>query len=253
MNEREKGLSKTKTISIIMPALNEEDNIEGALDSVVTVTERLFDDYEIIVVNDGSTDQTLDIVHESIRRNKKIRVLSHSSPRGFGASFDTGRGRAGMPYCVMVQGDNPFTCETLSEFFSHVGKADVICGYWKNPGERTKTRQLISTLYTKFLNALLRLDLKYYNGLQVHLTDWVKHVPIKSSGFGFQAEILVAAINDGKSYLQVPTAYVERPEGGVTKIFKLKNMLSVLRTISRLWLMRKKRASGNQKELGLSH
>jgi len=241
MSEPVKGLSKTKTISIIMPALNEEDNIGGALDSVITAAEKHFDDYEIIVVNDGSTDQTLDVVHESVRRNRKIRVVSHSSPRGFGASFDTGRGRACMTYCVMVQGDNPFTRDTLSELFSHVGQADIICGYWKNPGERTKTRQLISTLYNKFLNALLRLDLKYYNGLQVHLTDWVKHVPIKSSGFGFQAEVLVAAINDGKSYLQVPTAYVERPEGGVTKIFKLTNILSVLRTISRLWLMRKKK------------
>jgi len=242
-----------KTISIIMPALNEEENIEGALDSVITAAEKHFDDYEIIVVNDGSTDKTVDIVHENIRRNKKIRVVSHSSPRGFGASFNTGRRHASMTYCVMVQGDNPFTSDTLFEFFSCVGKADIISGYWKNPGERTNTRRLLSTLYTKFLNALLRLDLKYYNGLQVHQTDWIKHVQIKSSGFGFQAEVLVAAINDGKSYLQVPTAYVERPGGGVTKIFKLKNILSVLRTISRLWLMPRKRGSGSQKELGLSH
>jgi len=246
-------ISTMKTISIIMPALNEAENIEGTLDSVVTAAEKHFDDYEIIVVNDGSTDKTLDIVHESIRRNTKIRVVSHSSPSGFGTSFNTGRGHARMTYCVMVQGDNPFTSNTLSEFFSRVGEADIISGYWKNPEERTNTRRLLSTLYTNFLNALLHLDLKYYNGLQVHLTDWIKHVQIKSSGFGFQAEVLVAAINDGKSYLQVPTAYVERPGGGVTKIFKLRNILSVLRTVSHLWLMTRKRASETQKELGVSH
>jgi len=245
--------TKVKTASIIMPALNEEGNIQGALNSAISAAEEHFENYEIIVVNDGSSDKTLDIVQVNIQYNKNIRVASHSSPRGFGASFDTGKKLATMTYCVLVQGDNPFTSETLSRFFSHVGKADIICGYWKNPEKRTKTRHLISTLYTGLLNTLLRLDLKYYNGLQLHRTDWLHDLEIKNIGFGFQAELLVAAIKDGKTYLEVPTAYVERPGGGVTKIFKLKNILSVLITIPRLWLMSRKRTSGNLKESGLSH
>lgn len=225
---------KQSSISIIMPALDEEGNIQGSIDSAVYAARKHFDDYEIIVINDGSTDNTLGIVKENIARNNKIKVISHPKSQGFGASYDTGRKNAKMEYCVMVQGDNPFNRDTLQNFFSYATKANIVCGYIANPDFRPKSRQIISLLYTRLLNLIFKLNLKYYNGPQIHRTEWLRNLKLKSSGFGFQAEVLINAIKDGQDYIKVPIVYTERPGGGATKIFDLKNIFSVINTICRL-------------------
>jgi len=234
MTSERENISKKRSISIIIPALNEEGNIQGSIDTAVYAAAKNFEDYEIIVVNDGSTDGTLAIVEKNIRNNNKIRVISHPETRGFGASYNTGRNNAQMQYSVMVHGDNVFPRESLDEVFSAVGKADVVCGYIKNPESRNRIRQLISKAFTKFMNVFFRLSLKYYNGIQIHKTEWLRNIKLNSAGFGFQSELLIKAIKEGKTYTEVPYIHVERPGGGATKIFKLKNIWSVFKTIIHL-------------------
>ena len=136
-----------------------------------------------------------------------------------------------MGWTVMVQGDGPFSEQTLVSAFERVGQADVVCGYWNNPAERSWLRRLLSRAYTAALNTGLGYRMRYYNGLQVHETAWLQRQTIESSGFGFQAEVLIAALRDGREYVEVPTDYIERPEGGATKIFRLRNLLSVAGTL----------------------
>lgn len=231
-----------RSISIVIPALNEEGGILPSIRSAAAAAERHLGDYEIIVVNDGSTDRTAEIVEAERAVNDRIKVITHDSPQGFGASYHDGRRHATKTYCVMVHGDNAFDPETLSHFFSHVGKADVICGFIANPEARSWKRRLISWLYTKFMNLLFGLRLRYFNGLQIHRTAWLRQADIKSDGFGFQAELLLKAIKEGHDYLEVPTIHTERPGGGETKIFKFKNVVSVIRTVFSLFIWQVKRA-----------
>jgi cellulose synthase/poly-beta-1,6-N-acetylglucosamine synthase-like glycosyltransferase len=224
------------SLSVVIPALNEEGNIQGSIDSVTAAAERHFDDYEIIIVNDGSTDRTAAIIQANILKNPRIRTLTHEKPWGFGASYHDGRRAATKTYTTMVHGDNAFDPQTLSNFLSNVGKADVICGYISNPEARSWTRRLISAVYTTGVNILFVMHLKYFNGLQVHKTEWLQHADVTSDGFGFQAELLIKAIKEGRTYLQVPTIHTERPGGGETKIFKLKNIRSVVTTVADIFL-----------------
>lgn len=226
---------ETNSISVIIPALNEEENIQGSIDSAIHAAEKYFDDYEIIVVNDGSTDNTLEIVEINMKNNSKVKVISHSEPRGFGASYDTGRKNTIMKYSVMIHGDNVFDKSTLSSVFSNTGKADVVCGFIENVESRNRVRRIVSTLYTKFMNLIFCLNLKYFNGIQIHQTEWLRNLKLKSTGFGFQAELLIKAIKDGKSYVEVPYRHIERPGGGATKAFKLANIISVIKTILHLY------------------
>jgi len=101
------------TLSVVVPALNEEGNIADTLEEIVAAVEGLFEEYEVIVVNDGSTDRTAEILQERTACNPKIRTLSHTTPQGFGASYNAGRKLARMEYCVMVHVDNAFGRQTL--------------------------------------------------------------------------------------------------------------------------------------------
>jgi hypothetical protein len=93
------------------------------------------------------------------------------------------------------------------------------------------------------MNFLFRLNLGYFNGIQVHKTEWLKNLKLNSVGFGFQSELLIKAIKEGKTYVEIPYVHVERPGGGATKVFKLKNIFSVIKTIFHLffWGLKKKK------------
>ncbi len=233
-----------RTISIIIPALNEEGNLQNTIDHVLQAAAAHFAEWELIIINDGSTDRTLEIAAANQKKHPGITILSNPVPRNIGACYDLGRRQARMQYCVMVQGDNPFTAETLAGFFAHVGEADFLCGYWENPAERSLLRRAISSFYTHLLNLILHRRMRYYNGLQLYRTAWLKTIEIQSTGFGYQAEVLVQALRDGLKGLELPTAYVERPGGGVTKVFRLRNILNVLKTIGRLRALRTAKMAG---------
>lgn len=224
-----------RTISVVVPALNEEMNLQGSIDAVTQAASAWADDYEVIIVNDGSTDRTASIARENAARNPRIRLVEHPTPRGFGAGYDRGRREARLEYCVMVHGDDAFSAEVLGRLFSHAGTADVVCGYIDNPESRGLLRRAVSRTYTGVLNFLFRLNLRYYNGLQIHRTGWLRGIELRSRGFSFQAELLIRALREGRSYVEVPTQHRERPKGGKTKIFKLKNLVSVVSTVAALW------------------
>jgi glycosyltransferase involved in cell wall biosynthesis len=222
------------TLSIVIPALNEEGNLSDTLSAVTAAAQAYFGDYEIIVVNDGSTDRTGLIAEDARARNPRIRIVTHRSPRGFGASFDSGRQLSKMEFTVMVHGDNAQGEASLRKLFSYVGKAEVVMGVIGNPEFRGWSRRIISAAYTGLLNCLFQRRLRYYNGLQVHRTEWLRSLVLQSTGFGFQAEVILSALRAGKTCVEVPILWRERPGGGATKLFKPKNVVSVLGTLWRL-------------------
>jgi glycosyltransferase involved in cell wall biosynthesis len=229
-----------RTLSIIMPALDEEYNLQAALDDVIGAASEQLEDHEIILVDDGSRDRTWDIITRNRIVNSKVRAIQHPRAHGLGASFREARSIARMEYTVMVHGDHAFDRETLSCFFSYVGYADVLAGLIQNPESRTPFRRMVSRAYTSLLNLLFAVRMPYFNGLQVHCTRWLARTEIRSIGFGFMAELLLKAYGEGQSVLFIPTRHNERPKGGATKIFKPRNLLSIFESIYYLKTRRRK-------------
>jgi glycosyltransferase involved in cell wall biosynthesis len=220
-----------RSLSIIIPAYNESGNIIDALGNVARALEPLPLQHEILVVDDGSTDATAALVTSNLHRFPTARLLANERNMGFGWSYRRGVDAATLEHIVMVHGDNAWGYETLREFFSHVGEADVIIGYTRDMwGSRTLTRTLISKGYTCVVNAITRRQLTYYNGLQIHTARVLKSLRIQSSGYGFQSEVLVKGLRLTKTYVEVPMDLIER-EKGESKAFRLRNIVDVLRTI----------------------
>ena len=219
------------SLSIVIPAYNESENIIDTLDNVAKALEPLPFRHEILVIDDGSTDATAALVTSNLNRFPAVRLLVNERNRGFGWSYRRGVDAASLDHIVMVHGDNAWGHETLHEFFSHVGEADIIVGYTRDMwGSRTKTRTLISKAYTLVVNLITRRRLKYYNGLQIHKAPVLKSLRIESSGYGFQSEVLVKSLRRTRTVIEVPMDLIER-EKGESKAFRLKNVVDVLRTL----------------------
>lgn len=219
---------------MVIPAYCEADNILQTLDNVTRALDALPIAHEVIVIDDGSTDGTADLVAAHAQRFPGVRLLINDRNRGFGWSYRRGVDAAALANIVMVHGDNAWGSETLRQFFGHVGDADVIVGYTQTMfRSRAWTRAIISKTFTLLLNLITRRHLRYYNGLQIHPSAVLKRLQIESTGYGFQAEVLVKGLRVTQTFLEVPMDLIERQKGA-SKAFRVRNVLDVARTLARL-------------------
>jgi len=227
-------MSGRPTLSIIVPAYNEAANILGTLDNVSAAVAAVGLDAETLVIDDGSQDETAALVTANAARFPRMRLLQNGRNLGFGATYRHGVTAAAGEFIVMVHGDNAWGAATLRDLFSRVGEADVVVGYtrdmWRS---RTFTRTLVSKTFTMLVNAITGRRLQYYNGLQIHRADVLKRMTIQSSGFGFQPEVLVKALAQTKTLVEVPMDLREREHGDSTA-FRWKNAVDVYHTLRRL-------------------
>jgi glycosyltransferase involved in cell wall biosynthesis len=222
---------------VVIPAYCEADNILQTLDNVTGALDGLPLAYEVLVIDDGSTDGTAALVAAQAPRFPHVRLLANDHNRGFGWSYQRGVEAAALDNIVMVHGDNAWGHETLRELFRRVGEADVIVGYTRAMFQsRTWARAIISKTFTGLLNLITGRRLHYYNGLQIHPASVLKALPIESTGYGFQAEVLVKSLRLTRTFIEVPMDLIERTHGE-SKAFRLANVVDVARTIVRLYAL----------------
>lgn len=224
----------TKTISIIIPCLNEAENLESTVANVRAALGHKFEDHEILIFDDGSTDRTGEIADAVARSDPSVQAIHNARNMGFGYTFTEGVHRARMTYVAIVPGDNEITRESLDRIFSLVGKADIVIPWTVNTDMRRWGRRILSRAFTMLMNALFRCGLKYYNGPAVHRRDLLDTIEINTRGFAFQAIALTKLIRRGHSFLEVPMHLQPKPTYRSTGL-KPKNVASVLAAIVRLF------------------
>lgn len=224
------------TITFIVPALNEERVVETFIEQMMErIAVARFADYEVILVNDGSTDRTGEIMERAAARHKNVEVLHNATNLRFGNSFKRGLAEARFDYVALLCGDGGLPAASLPAIFDCIGKADIVVPWMTNMAEiKSPVRYFLSNAYTTLLNRTFGLHLKYYNGLPVHRRDLLQKIDITSGGFGFQAEILVKLIKSGATFIHVGVKGAE--EKGGSFAMKPRNWISVARTFAHLLL-----------------
>ena len=221
------------TMSVVVPAYNEMGNLEGAVRDAVHAL-RTFDDYEVIIVNDGSQDGTREVADRLAATIDRVRVIHHEQNRGFSESYQTGLRAARMAYFTFVPGDNEVAAESVEEIFNAVGKADLVVPYHGTPWNRTWHRRVLTWICTTQLNILFSRNLHYFQGPAVYPTALARVLPINTTGFFFATEMLVNALLMGYSWIEVPLTHRERTYGQ-SKAVKPSNIVSAQLTILRIW------------------
>jgi len=221
------------TITFIIPALNEDRVVGAVIEQILEKVHGQFEDYEVILINDGSIDATGRVMDEMAAVSDNIRVIHNPRNMGFGNSYQIGLREARFDYVMLLCGDGGLPAASLSPIFEKIGSADIIIPWMVNLREiKSRGRYLLSRAYTALVNLLFGLKLHYYNGLPVHRRDLLQQIAVTSGGFGFQAEILVKLIRSGATYVEVGVNGAE--ETNESDALRVRNWLSVGRTVYHL-------------------
>jgi dolichol-phosphate mannosyltransferase len=230
---------RAQSISIVIPALNEETVVEGVVRDISEQVAASFTRYEIILIDDGSTDKTGDIMERLATELPHVRAIHNPGNIGLGSSYQRGLAEARCDYLMMLCGDGGMPAASLPPIFAAVGSADIVVPFITNLKQiKSPVRYFTSRTYTNLLNILFGQKIKYYNGLPVHRVDLLRQLRINSTGFAFQGEILTKLLRSGCSMTEVGVLGAEMTKNSTAVRFKsLMNIAKVLALL--VWEVRR--------------
>lgn len=226
-----------KSISLIVPAYNEELTLESSIRSAQKKLQEHNFDYEILIFDDCSYDETSQIADKLASEDPKIQVFHNSKNMNLGFNFSRGIELATKTYCGLLPCHGLIDPRSFDSILTALDKADVIVAYIANPNLRSISRRFISHVNVVLLNLIFAMDLKYYH-LNFYRTDILKKIPTSTKSYALMVELLIYAIKSGAVFLQVPFFHKKRLVGK-SKALRLKNILNILKTYIRLfWKIR---------------
>jgi len=190
---------------------------------------------QILVVDDGSLDKTGEIAQRAARTNKNVRVIRHLTNTGLGTCFMDAIAQAKYTYFCGYPGDGDISAESLANLVLAREKNTVILQYLMNQQDRPFIRRVISIIYTKLLNVLFGLNLRYYNGYCLAEVAALRRLPLLSTGHTIFAEIVIRLVKSGYPYREVPFRHVHRA-GAKTHVATLANVYRIATNLTRLFL-----------------
>lgn len=220
-------------VSVIMPALNEQENIGLAIANTL----KAFRDYnikgEIIVVNDGSTDDTGKIASNFMENEEGIRIIGHKSPQGIGASFWDGVEYASGDVVVMLPGDNENDPREILRYFRLLEHVDIVTPFIFNKEVRPFFRNVLSFVYRVIINTTFMVNFNYTNGTVLYRRSLLKELDYRSNGFFFQTDILIRVVKRGYLFAEAPYRLGMR-NSGVSKAVSFPALIMVIKGYFRL-------------------
>ncbi|MCM8748231.1 glycosyltransferase family 2 protein [Thermomicrobiaceae bacterium CFH 74404] len=201
------------TLSLVLPAHNEVLNLEAVVRRALEVLPELTENFEIIVVDDGSRDGTAELADRLAAESPRVRVVHHPVNRGYGAALTSGFQAATGDYIMFMDADQQFDPADLAHLAPFVPQADIVAGY------RIERRDpWIRLVYARIFNLCMRLlfglnvrDIDC--AFKIYRADLLKAIEITTAGALINTELLVKARRAGATIVEVGVRHFPRPTG----------------------------------------
>jgi glycosyltransferase involved in cell wall biosynthesis len=204
------------SLSLFFPAWNEEEYVERAVSRAKVVLDRLSDDWEIIIVNDASTDRTKEIAEGMARRDSRIRCVTHEVNQKLGGAMKTGFSSSTKDVVIYSDMDLPFDLNELERALHLMEylEADMISAFRFDRTSEGAKRILYSFVYNGLISAAFGVGIKDINfSFKVVHRRVLEAIELRSQGSFIDAELVVKAIKKGFKVFQMGVDYFPRTRG----------------------------------------
>ena len=204
----------SESISVFMPAFNDEGTIAGLVGDALAVLPALADDYEVVVVNDGSTDGTAAVLEELARGEPRLRVVQHEVNRGYGAALRTGFASATKELVFYTDGDGQYDVRELAKLRPLLaGGVDIVNGYKIKRADGWQ-RKALGAAYNRLAHLLFSIPIRDVDcDFRLLRRRAFEGVELSSSSGSICVEMIHKLHRAGRVFAEVPVNHYPRAHG----------------------------------------
>ena len=204
------------SISVFFPCYNEQENVTRTVDHAISVLEKLDADFELIIVNDGSSDGTGKIADEIAGKNDRVKVVHHSTNLGYGAALQSGFKAATKKLVFYTDGDGQFDINEMPPLIPLIEQYDIVSCYRLNRQD-VIIRKINGWCWTKLVCLLFRMRVRDIDcAFKLYKREIFDNIKLSSSGALIDAEILARAVCRGYTITQKGVHHYPRTAGSQT-------------------------------------
>jgi glycosyltransferase involved in cell wall biosynthesis len=222
-------------LSIVVPAFDEVQCLEQVVRATAEVAAGLDRTWEIIIVDDGSTDGTGELAERLARAVPGVRTHAHARRAGSGMAIRSGIAASRGTFVMYVPADGQFHLPEIADFVAATADADIVIGARLERSDYSAFRLATSWVFTRMVNHLFDQDYRDVNWVHLWRREIFDQVESRSRGVFFLEETLVRATELGYVVAQIDSRYKPRA-GGEAKGASVASILTTLRDMSSFWL-----------------
>jgi glycosyltransferase involved in cell wall biosynthesis len=226
------------SITIFLPCYNEEQNVARVAREALQTAKQISDDFEIIIVDDGSVDRTGEIADKLAAQNPEIKVVHHKVNQGYGAALQSGFKNASKELVFYTDGDGQFKIEEIKKLLPLIAQYDIVSGY-RIKRQDALIRKVNAYLWGILVNALFKIKISDVDSaFKLYRRNIFDDITLYSQGALIDTEILAKAMAKGYTITEVGVSHHPRTAGKQTgaklsviyrafrELFKLKSGFS---------------------------
>jgi glycosyltransferase involved in cell wall biosynthesis len=233
----------TRQLSIIVPAYNEEARLESTVRDILAEGVRELSAFEVIIVNDGSTDNTAAVANRLAQAHPAVTVITQRVNRGVGAAYYAGLGSCRYPYLTLIPGDHAFHRSGVRAVFAAVGSAELVVSYRANMRTRPFLRRMLSVCCTSGMRLLTGCPIRDAHSMYVFPTERARQIPV-NAGYGYHIEALSTLLQTCSSYMEMPVRLNPRTDAS-SGVMKPRVIAGLIGTMAHMYLRRLASAFGH--------
>jgi len=201
------------SISVFFPCYNEQENVGRTVEKALVVMEKLNADFEVIIVDDGSTDGTGQIADEIAAGNSRVKVVHHKSNLGYGAALQSGFKAATKELVFYTDGDGQFDINEMPALLPLMEQYDIASCYRLNRRD-SAIRKINGWCWTKLVCLLFGLKIHDIDcAFKLYKREIFDNIELSSTGALIDTEILARAAREGYSITQKGVHHYPRTAG----------------------------------------
>ena len=222
--------ASSHSISVVLPAYNEEEIIASTVKVAMDVLNAWGMDFEILVVNDGSTDKTGEIVAAIVDAHPRVLLITHESNQGYGSSLVSGFAAATKELVFFMDSDGQFDIQDLQEFFPLIDTYDAVIGY-RIDRQDSWMRKINAWGWNQLIGWVLNVHVRDVDcAFKLLHAEFLHQHPLETRGAMINAELLYRLQRAGCSYKEVGVIHLPRLHGQATGA-KLRVILRAFREL----------------------
>jgi len=216
VRDAESPRGRKYALSVFYPCYNEQDNVRRVVGEAMAFLPTVSNDFEIILVNDGSDDRTGEIIDALAAGDPRIRAVHHPANRGYGGALQSGFRAATKELVFYTDGDGQFDIAEMRPLLELIGRYDIVSGYRRRRRD-SLVRRLNAWMWGRLVTWVLGFRCRDVDSaFKLYRREIFDRIEMKSTGALIDAEILARAGRMGYTLVEVPVSHRPRIAGSQT-------------------------------------